>query len=149
MYPVLFLGIVGAGLRFTGSNPVYKPQELRHHFEASQTRYVITARQHLDLVKEAATFNGISHDRIFVFDYRKEDSRCVGCSSVAQLLEHGETKWRVFDDPKLSKNTTAALLSTSGTTGNSKMAARSHMSWVVENQAIEDQEEKPYTVRIC
>lgn len=146
MYPVLFLGIVGAGQQFTGSNPAYKLDELSHHFKASRTRFVITARHHLDVVKEAATANGIPHNRIFVFDYEEEDPRCGDCSSFHRLFQCGEMPWRAFDDPELSKTTPAALLTTSGTTGNAKMAVRSHTSWVAENQAIEDREEKPYPV---
>lgn len=49
---------------------------------------------------------------------------------------------------KVSPDSVAALMQTSGTTGLPKMAARTHRSMVLEQQAIEDNNaQKPYKVR--
>lgn len=47
---------------------------------------------------------------------------------------------------RISRDTIATLMSTSGTTGMPKMAAKSHQSIVMENLAIEDNSHKPYEV---
>lgn len=142
MYPVFFLGIIAAGGRFTGSNPSYTSTELGHHLALSQAKFIITSKAQLDVVRTAAMVKGVSFDRIIVVD----DDDTTLHVSVNALLQNGEKPWRTFESVLESQSTTAALMSTSGTTGLPKMAARSHLSWIAENEAIEDKVEKPYEV---
>ena len=135
--------MVGFGGRFTGSNPSYTATELGHHFRNSQTRLVITAKAQLEVVKNAAAANKISFDRIILVDGDDDDDEFT---SLQTVLQRGQQHWRTFSSSTSSMSTTAALMSTSGTTGLPKMAARSHYSWIAENQAIEDRVEKPYNV---
>lgn len=89
---------------------------------------------------------GVTFERIIVVD---DDNTTLHLSMHA-LLQGGEKPWRTFESISESQSTTAALMSTSGTTGLPKMAARSHLSWIAENEAIEDKCQKPYEVcHIC
>lgn len=146
MYTMLFLGIVGAGGRFTGSNPAYTPTELSHHIQNTKTRFIITEAELLPKIAPAAEVSGISVSNIFLFDAPKQDSP-FPCNPVQELLRHGEADWVTFTDEDEAKDTTAALLSTSGTTGLPKAAMISHYSCVVENVILEDSPRKPY--RVC
>ncbi|KAL1301944.1 hypothetical protein AAFC00_002403 [Neodothiora populina] len=145
-YPLIFLGIIGAGGRFTGSNPSYTATELAHHFRISQTRVVITCQAQLETVRVAAQMSNVPPANIIVLD---EPSTCTahGATSMHALMDGRGEDWQRFDDYDTASSTAAALLSTSGTTGLPKMAIRSHLSWVAENQAIEDELEKPYEAR--
>lgn len=145
MYPILFLGIVGARGRFAGSNPAYTVAELSHHFKISQTNIVITRSAHLAVVREAAANSGIAHRDIFVYDHDGEISRS-GFLTLSDLMSHGQASWASFEDAEMAMTTHASLMSTSGTTGLPKMAVKSHHSLVMENLAIEDRTPKSYQV---
>ncbi|KAF1343641.1 AMP-binding enzyme [Delphinella strobiligena] len=146
MYPVFFLGIIAAGGRFTGSNPSYTSTELGHHLAISQAKFIITCKAQLDVVRTAAVVKGVSFDRIIVIDDHAGANTTLHVS-MNTLLQNCEKPWRTFTSVSASQSTTAALMSTSGTTGLPKMAARSHLSWIAENEAIEDKCPKPYEVR--
>ena len=147
MYTMLFLGIVGAGGRFTGSNPAYTPTEFSHHIQNTKTRFIITEAELLPKIASAAEVSGVSLSNIFLFDNPKQDSP-FECKPLQELLRHGEADWVTFTDEDEAKDTTAALLSTSGTTGLPKAAMISHYSCVVENLILEDSSRKPYHVCI-
>jgi acyl-coenzyme A synthetase/AMP-(fatty) acid ligase len=68
-----------------------------------------------------------------------------GFESWEKLLEHGESDWVSFDDETLAKNTVAALMATSGTTGLPKAAQSSHYSQVAQSVLLFEKE-KPYEV---
>lgn len=162
-YPPLFLGIIGAGGRFTGSNPAYTAGELAHHLRISQSDLLITQARCLEVALQAAEEVGLSQDRIFLFD-DVPDNTSSRFPSWKTLLQYGEADWIAFDDLHTAKTTTAVLASTryayvrelvhaqlrlisySGTTGLPKMAARSHHSFVVEHHAMIQEERKPYKV---
>lgn len=151
MYTMLFLGIIGAGGRFTGSNPGYTHSELRHHMQSTRARFLITEYELLPVFAQVGEY-GVPASRVFVLDTdsnRLPTSRFVpkfSCSSIQELLNHGERDWVRFSSQEEAKNTTAALLSTSGTTGLPKAAMISHHSLVMQNIMLEDGKEKPYKV---
>lgn len=151
MYTMLFLGIIGAGGRFTGSNPGYTHSELRHHMQSTRTRFLITEYELFPLVAQVGEY-GVPASRVFALDTdtrRLLKTRTVprfACSSVQELLNHGEQDWVRFSSEEEAKNTTAALLSTSGTTGLPKAAMISHHSFVMQGIMLEDSKEKPYKV---
>ena len=146
LYPVLFLGVIGCGGRFTGSNPSYTATELGHHLKLSQARFVLTTKAQLGTVSKAASLNDIAPSRIIIVDGDEVTER-ANHTTLATLLQIGQTRWRTHKHDDASSKITAALMSTSGTTGLPKMAARSHHSWIAENEAIEDRSTKPYEVR--
>jgi len=141
----LFLGIVGAGGSFTGSNPAYTAGELAHHIRTSHTDFLITQRQSVDVAVQAAHLAGLAKNRIYVFD-DVDTADTLDFPSWRSLLRYGEADWVAFDDARRAATTTAVLASTSGTTGLPKMAARSHQSFVAEHQAMTKEGRKPYEV---
>lgn len=151
MYTMLFLGIIGAGGRFTGSNPGYTHLELKHHMQSTRTRFLITEYELLPVVAQVGEY-GVPASKVFTLDidsHRLSESHCVpkfNCSSVQELLNRGERDWVRFNSEEEAKNTTAALLSTSGTTGLPKAAMISHHSFVTQSKMLEDSKEKPYKV---
>jgi acyl-coenzyme A synthetase/AMP-(fatty) acid ligase len=149
MYPVVFLAIIMAGGVFSGANPMYKAGELRHHFEVSETRFVFSDPASLAAVSEASEglFNA---DNIIVWGDEEAGSSAGARYSLAGLMA-GVAGAPVidpvfFDDKTRARSTVAVLMSTSGTTGLPKMAARSHLSLVTENLALQDDAAKNYNV---
>ena len=82
---------------------------------------------------------------IFVFD--KIDQACTHPYRPWQeLLAYGEADWVTFSGREEAKQTTAALLSTSGTSGLPKAAMISHHSVIMQSIMLDDLEQKPYQV---
>ncbi|OAL51592.1 acyl-CoA synthetase [Pyrenochaeta sp. DS3sAY3a] len=125
MYPMVFLGGVGAGGVFSGTNPAYRVAEMRHHIRTAQVKFFIVEPELLDVVVEGATAEGIPKERIFVFNVRGQPVP-DGFRSWEWLLSHGEEDWIKINDLETLKTTDVARLTTSGTTGLPKTACQSH-----------------------
>lgn len=147
MYTMLFLGIIGAGGRFTGSNPGYTHLELRHHIQSTRARFLITEYELLPVVAQVGEY-GVPACNVFALETKSHYVTKSYCNSVQELLNHGERDWVRFSSEEEAKNTTAALLSTSGTTGLPKAAMISHHSFVMQSIMLEDGKEKPYKVEL-
>ncbi|CAD6578368.1 MAG: hypothetical protein ASARMPREDX12_008723 [Alectoria sarmentosa] len=145
MYTMLFLGIIGAGGRFTGSNPGYTYTELRHHMQSTRARFLITEYELLPVVAQVGEY-GVPASNVFALETNSHYVTKSYCNSIQELLAHGERDWVRFSSEEEAKNTTAALLSTSGTTGLPKAAMISHHSFVMQSIMLEDGKEKPYKV---
>ena len=145
MYTMIFLGIIGAGGRFTGSNPGYTHVELRHHMQTTRARFLVTEYDLLPIVARMGEY-GVPASRVFALETDSHHVTKPYCNSVRELLRHGERDWVKFSSEEEAKNTTAALLSTSGTTGLPKAAMISHHSFVMQSIMLEDSKEKPYKV---
>ncbi|KAI9727215.1 MAG: putative NRPS-like protein biosynthetic cluster [Cirrosporium novae-zelandiae] len=145
LYSPIYLGIIGAGGRFVGSNPGYTYLELHHLLSTSKTRFIIVEPELLEKILPAAHDFGIPDSNILIFNPRRA-SIPDGFVSWETLLQHGESDWIRFDDEQTAKNTTAALLSTSGTTGLPKAAAISHFAHVAQSKLLYDSKDKPYQV---
>ena len=113
---MLFLGVIAAGGIFAGSNPSYTEYELVHHIKISRAKFIITEPEMLDNISAAAKSTDIPPSRMWIFDTLGQ-SIPFGFRSFKDLMEHGEEDWVRFDDEKTSRETTAARLSSSGTTG--------------------------------
>ena len=146
-YPMLYLAIIGTGARFTGSNPAYTSLELNHHVHTSHAMYIISEPHMLATVRASAEACNIPNDKVFVFDaYDKAPYDNFPYRSWETLLQHGETNWVVFKDPKQEiRSTIATLAFTSGTTGLPKAAMISHHYSVNQIYAIKSHS-KPYEV---
>ena len=70
MYSMLFLGGIGAGGIFSGTNPAYKPYEVRHHIRTAQVKFFIVEPELLESVLGSAEQEGIPHSHIFIFNIR-------------------------------------------------------------------------------
>jgi acyl-coenzyme A synthetase/AMP-(fatty) acid ligase len=146
---VVFLAIIMAGGVFSGANPMYKAGELRHHFEVSETKFVFSDPASLAAVSKAS--EGLFDvDNIIIWGDEEVRSSAGARFSLAGLMADfagaSVVDPVIFDDETQSSDTVAVLMSTSGTTGLPKMAARSHLSLVTENLALQDGVAKNYEV---
>ena len=137
MYPMLFLGLVGAGGVFSGSNPAYTPYEVEHHVKTAKVKFVVAEPELLNTILKGS--KGLVEEKnVFVFNVRGQ--RCPeGFRSWEWLLQHGEEDWIRFTGVERCKNTSVARLTTSGTTGPPKMAVQSHYnatSWFTQAHEI-------------
>ncbi|KAG9602097.1 acetyl-CoA synthetase-like protein, partial [Aureobasidium melanogenum] len=149
MYPVVFLAIIMAGGVFSGANPMYKAGELRHHFEVSETKFVFSSPASFAAASEAS--EGLFDVGNIMVWGDEEAGPSVGARYSLVDLMAGVAGAPIvdpvsFDDETQARDTIAVLMSTSGTTGLSKMAARSHLSLVTENLALQDGVAKNYEV---
>jgi 4-coumarate--CoA ligase len=125
MYPMVFLGGVGAGGVFSGTNPAYRVAEMRHHIRTAEVKFFVVEPELLDVVAEGATAEGIPRDHIFIFNVRGQKVP-EGFKSWEWLLQHGEEDWERITDLETLKTSDVARLTTSGTTGLPKTACQSH-----------------------
>ena len=128
-----------------GSNPAYTACELSHLFSLTDTKFVIVEPDLLKNVLPVVQERCMPESNLLIFN--TDERHCLdGFDSWDTLLNHGERDWHVFENGKDSESTTAALMSTSGTTGLSKAAAISHYALVAQNIMYYDSKEKPYKV---
>lgn len=156
-YPLLVLGILASRCRWTGTNTVYTSHELAHHFRASHTRYVVVDNEQLDTVKTAVGASDPSIEIILFTDIlattkveTQSDSAGAAGSmhTVADLMQTPDPARLRECLSRIDENDSAALMSTSGTTGLPKMAARTHRAMMLETAAIQDDNaSKPYPIR--
>ncbi|KAL6703608.1 Acyl-CoA synthetase actt5 [Coniothyrium glycines] len=125
MYPMVFLGGVGAGGVFSGTNPAYRVAEMRHHIRTAQVRFFVVEPELLDVVIEGAAAANIPKDHIFIFNFRGQ-AVPDGFRSWEWLLQQGEEDWDRITDKNTLETTDVARLTTSGTTGLPKTACQSH-----------------------
>ena len=143
----MFLAIIAAGGIFTGTNPSYTQFELVHHIKTAKTTIFITEPEMLDTALVAAKESKIPLHNIWIFDVLDQKVP-DGFRSFKELLNHGEEDWVRFDDEKTSKETTAARLFSSGTTGLPKAAMLSHYNLIAQHTLVHEISSKIWRVRI-
>ncbi|KAF2667285.1 AMP-binding enzyme [Microthyrium microscopicum] len=144
-YTTLYLAIIGAGGCCASANPSYKTLEIIDLFTLAEAKFVVVEPELLPNILPAIKQYGLPLANVFTFDMKtKTDSS--GLTALGSFLTYAESDWVQFNDAKQAKETVAALLFTSGTTGLPKAAAMSHFSLVSMNVAIRDPEPKPYEV---
>ncbi|KAG9243666.1 hypothetical protein BJ878DRAFT_108610 [Calycina marina] len=156
MYPIVFLAIVGVGAKFVGCNPGSTAQELINLITLTSARYVLTVPSRLPTVLEAIDINApsasISKSNVFILDTPHDQFNPQGFSTVTDLCSQSEEASELAgesgspDAGPNSGNRTAALFSTSGTTGLPKVAAVSHRASIARCVASWDPKPKSYAV---
>ncbi len=132
-YPVLYLAIIGTGGRFVGSNPAYKTFELTRLFTLSETKYLIVDPSLIPKIWASAIEAAVKPLNIFAFDTQDQLTPASTLLSSWKVLLHNEEEpWRSIKDDILVRQTTAALLLTSGTGGLPKAAMMSHHAIVAQ-----------------
>lgn len=124
MYSTLFLGLVGAGGIFSGSNPAYTPYEIEHHIRTAKVKFIVVEPEFLDSILKGSE-GLIDRKNIFIFNVHGQPCP-AGFRSWEWLLQQGESDWRRFNGVDACRRTTLCRLTTSGTTGLPKMAVQSH-----------------------
>lgn len=140
-----YTGIIAAGGVFTGTNPSYTSHELLHHIKTSRAKFLITEPEIRTNALSAAKEGGIQLSNVWIFDVLGQ-AIPDGFRSFKTLMEHGEKDWARFDDEKSCRETTAARLFSSGTTGLPKAAVLSHYNLIAQHTLVFEQDPRPYTV---
>ncbi|GIJ86355.1 hypothetical protein Asppvi_005243 [Aspergillus pseudoviridinutans] len=144
-YCMLVLAIVGAGGIYTGTNPSYTPMELSHHFKASDAKFLISEPEILAPVLAAVKERGIPEGNVLIFDVLGQEIP-AGRRSWKDLFNHGEQDWVAFNDLQRAKETAAARLFSSGTTGLPKAVTITHHSFIAEHLLCFEVHPRPYQV---
>ena len=87
---MLFLGTIGAGGIFAGTNPSYSPYELVHHIRSVEVKYLMTEPEMLQSVLVAAKECDIPDSNILIFNVNGQ-SISGGFQSWEILIELGGT----------------------------------------------------------
>lgn len=144
---MLVLAIVGAGGIYTGTNPSYTPMELAHHFQASGTKFVISEPEILAPVLAAVKEREIPDANVLIFDVLGQEVP-AGRRSWNDLFNHGEQDWVAFNDLQRAKETTAARLFSSGTTGLPKAVTITHHNLIAQHELVFEVHPRPYQVSL-
>ena len=146
MYPMLSLGIIGAGGIFTGTNPSSTSFELAHHMRASRTKFVITEPEMLEAVLEATKECKLAKSSILIFNVL-DQAVPEGFSSWTTLLSQGEEDWVRFNDIETARKTEAARLFSSGTTGLPKAAMISHHNLIAQHTLNWEDDKRDFSIK--
>ena len=129
----MYLAIIGAGCQFVGSNPAYKSFELKRLFTLSKTKCLMVEPSLVPNIWSSAVDSGLHRDDIFLFDTQGESTTASDfLVSWNILLQNEEEPWLCIKDEILARQTTAALLLTSGTSGLPKAAMMSHYALLAQ-----------------
>ncbi|KAH8699235.1 hypothetical protein BGW36DRAFT_293241 [Talaromyces proteolyticus] len=144
-YCMLVLAIIGAGGVFTGTNPSYTAAELAHHIKTSKAKFLISEPEILAPLLVAAKERKISEANIWIFDTQGQ-TLPPGSRSWKGLLNHGEQDWVRFEDANASRNTAAARLFSSGTTGLPKAVTITHLNLIAQQELTSKAHPRPHSV---
>lgn len=144
--PICFLGTNATGAVYTACNPAHTPYELAHTLKIAKVKYIITQPNLLDNVLKAAELQGLSKDHVLIFNPNGEEAP-RGFRTWSDLLQHGEDDWIRFDDLNTCRNTPAARLFSSGTTGLPKAIDLSHYNFIAQHTLVHEAYPRPWRSR--
>ncbi|KAI9723568.1 MAG: hypothetical protein M1828_004164 [Chrysothrix sp. TS-e1954] len=146
IYPLLALGIIGAGGVFAGTNPAYTSGELGHALKLTKAAFVFTEPDLLSSVEAAVATNQlfIKKDRIFLLDDQDVSHHPSSTRSWLTLLAHPASS--SHSPPTSSDTTTAALFFSSGTTGPPKAVQITHTNLIAQHILTQSQHPRSYPI---
>ncbi|KAK5949304.1 Acyl-CoA synthetase actt5 [Knufia fluminis] len=148
MFSMLFLAGVGAGGIFSGMNPAYRGHEIRHHIRTAKVSFCICEPEFLGELVPVLDAEGISRDKLFVFDTRPEQVVPSGFRSWNWLVEQGSEEWDRCYDAEILKNRELSRLTTSGTTGPPKFAMQTHFNGTSYHTMVSQGRDTPWDPRV-
>jgi 4-coumarate--CoA ligase len=151
-YPIIVLGIIGAGAIYTGTNPGYTRWEIEHALKSSGAKMVICDTEVLENgMSVAAQECGLPRERILMLDdtilHFPLPHAADDMTSWRSLLMHGEADWQRFDELETSRRTIAGLFFSSGTTGLPKLAKLSHYNLIAQHTLVFQANPRPYLLK--
>lgn len=152
-YSTAFLGILSIGGIFAGLNPSHTVYELVHAFKTADVQCLLVEPELLARALEAADQAEIPRTRVFVFDHHASvdapitaQDQWSGLRSWRWLLGQGERDWIRWDNERRSRDTTAARLFSSGTTGLPKAVEMTHYNFVAQHTMVFEYKPRDYEV---
>lgn len=142
---MMVLAIVGAGGIYTGTNPSYTTRELVHHFKAADAKFVVSEPEIVTSILAAVKERGIPEGNLLIFNVLGQEVP-AGRRSWTDLFSHGEEDWVAFHDLQRAKETTAARLFSSGTTGLPKAVTLTHHNLIAQHELVFEAHPRPYQV---
>lgn len=140
-YVPVVLGIIAAGAVAVPIDSNYSAREATDALKDSTSSWIFASPEFA--VAEVASMAGLDKSHVIYFDSRNHSTGDTG-TSFSSLIECGEAEFARVDP-----QTSALLLSTSGTTGKPKVAVISHANLVAHLVVIDalGQHEKGYDVK--
>ncbi|KAH8725360.1 4-coumarate-CoA ligase-like protein [Phaeosphaeriaceae sp. PMI808] len=146
-YSMAFIGILSFGGIFAGVNPSHTPYELSHAFKTAEVKALIVEPELLPNALKAAKQANIPQSHIFVFDHQTSVTIPWNDSeSWRYLMVQGERKWKGWDSERRSKQTVAARLFSSGTTGLPKAVEMTHYNFIAQHTMVLEWKPRDYDV---
>jgi 4-coumarate--CoA ligase len=156
-----FTGILSFGGIFAGVNPSHTPYELAHAFKTAEVKAIIVEAELLPSALNAAAQVKIPRSRIFVFDHHTPTTKpwsasevwgeglggeesWGGCRSWRFLMGQGASNWERWDNEWQSKDTVAARLFSSGTTGLPKAVEMTHYNFIAQHTMVLEWKPRDY-----
>jgi 4-coumarate--CoA ligase len=130
MLPTAFYGVIAAGGSVSSSQPSAPPEEVARQLQLTESSLMICTFDLKGLALEAAKKAKLPLDRVLILGDGHDLEFFEGTTGKAVPISSEMLEWRRLVTPESVKNTTAAFLYSSGTTGLPKAVCLSHGNMV-------------------
>jgi 4-coumarate--CoA ligase len=114
----------------------------------SKSKFVLVQPDLIDPVLKASKEVSLPNSKIIIFNPHNQPAP-PNFPQWHDLLSHGEADWVGFDDLETSRNSIAALLFSSGTTGLPKATMLSHYNFIAQSTLLYEAPLRPYRASRC